>query len=267
MKHAIAVLFATTLAAQTPNLTPSPSSAAELVARRLANADAVAADAAMVDLIRGGPANVSVLKSVLAAAKEPACRARAERALALCVVDAPVANGLKIGLAADKKEIAPGQAVTLTATVCNVTDKPISLYLGMSYSGNVLQNGLALQQCTAAGETLGQGRFGSVGFCGTGAQRIVEVLPPWSSKPFSLTATYRVEPDGKGVIQHDGPHLAVDYGFLALADAKAGDTLRLRIGWTVDPTKPDGFTPKPPENDWKGELRSNVVELRVQKPQ
>jgi hypothetical protein len=159
--------------------------------------------------------------------------------------------------------------VKLTATVCNVTDKPIALYLGMSYSGNVLENGLALQQCAADGKALGQGRFGAVGFCGTGAQPIVEVVPPWSTRQFAVAATYRVEPDGKGVVGHDGPHLAVNYCFLPLADVKEGGTVRLRIGCTVDPAETKAW--KEPNKrdgqwDWKGELLSNAVELRLPKP-
>jgi hypothetical protein len=263
MKIATAVLFSACLTAQ------KPATADELVVRRLANPDAAAADAAMVDLIRGGTANAPVLQRVLAATKDAAVRARVERALTICKVDAPATNGLKVGLVADRRELVPGQAITLTATVCNVTDRPVALYLGMSYSGNVLENGLALQQGATDGGTVAQSLFGRVGFCGTGAHAVVEVLPAWSSKQFALTATYREDSPPDGVIRHDGPHLAVAHAYLPLAmEPRARGEVRVRLGWTVDPKeiKASGF-PRPAGDakatDWQGALRSNDVVLHI----
>nr|HET7859077.1 hypothetical protein [Caldimonas sp.] len=251
-----AVLLATCLAAQQPH------SAVDLVLQRLGNRDAAAADAAMIDLIRGGPPNLPLLQRALAAAKEPACRTRIERALALCIVDAPIDNGLKVGLRADAKAVAPGDTVTLTATVCNVTDRPAALFLGMSYSGNVLENGLALQQCDRDGKALAQGRLGQVGFCGTGAHAIVEVVPPWSTKEFVVAASYRVAPPTEGCIRHDGPHLAVDYAYLPLQRAADG-TLRVRLWWTVDPAVAHRGGEDAAKTSWAGTLVSNPIELTL----
>ena len=255
MKLIVAVLFASSLLAQ------ASSSAADLVVRRLSNPDAAAADAAMVDLIRGGPSNVPVLQKVLATTKDAACRTRAERALALCVVDAPVANGVKVGLAAERKEVVPGQVVNLTATVCNVTDKPIALFVGLL--DNVLEDGTALQQCAADGAVLGQARFCGRAHCGFGLVPIVEVLPPWSSRQFVLRATYRVELDDEFFVRHDGPRLTTTGRFvLPLADAEQGDTVRLRLACTIDPELAKALDPSC-NADWKGELCSNAVELRL----
>lgn len=257
MKLLAAVLFASTLLAQ------ASSSAADLVVRRLSNTDAAAADAAMADLIRGGPANVPVLQKVLATTKDAACRARAERALALCVVDAPVANGVKVGLAADRKEVAPGQAVKLTATVCNVTDKPIALFLGIL--DNALVSGAALQQCAADGAATGQAHYSGFGGCGFGAWPIVEVLPPWSTRQFVLSPTFRVETEDRGFVRREGPRLESGMFILPLADAEKGGTVRLRLAWTIDPEQARPWDPSC-KADWKGELRSNAIELRLPKP-
>lgn len=256
MKLAAAVLFATCLSAQ------KPSTAEELVIKRLTSTDAAAADAAMVDLIRGGIANVPVLKNALATCKDPAFRARAERALAICAVDAPVDNGVKMGLRADRKEVKPGESVAFTATVCNVSDKPAALFFGMSYSGNALENGLALQRRDTGGEGE-QARFGSVGFCGTGAQALVEVLPPWSSKEFTMAAEYRLQPKADTSITHATPHLAMNWVFLPVDPAVDGGKVKLRLHWQVDPTKTGGMVPPKAQPDWKGTLVSNTIELQL----
>jgi hypothetical protein len=249
---AAAVLLATSLPAQ------KPGTAEELVIKRLTSPDAAAADAAMIDLMRGGIANVPVLKNALATCKDPGFRDRAERALAICAVDAPVDNGVKVGLRADHGEVKPGETVTFTATVCNVSDKPVALFLGMSYSGNVLQNGLALQR--RDGE---QARFGSVGFCGTGAQALVAQLPAWSSKEFTMPCEYRLQPKANDVITHPTPHLAMAWVFLPVDPAVDGGKVKLRLHWEVDPTKAGGMVKPDVKPDWKGTLASNTIELQL----
>ena len=84
---AAAVLLTLCVSAQ------KPGTAAATVIQRLTDPDAAAADAAMIDLIRGGPSSAPVLAQALAACKDAAFRARAERALAICSVDAPVVDG------------------------------------------------------------------------------------------------------------------------------------------------------------------------------
>src|SRR5439155_21419410 len=119
--------------------------------------------------------------------------------------------------------VKPGGTATFTATLCNVSDAPVALYLGMSYSGNVLHNGLALQRPDEQREGGGeQARFGSVGFCGTGAQAIVETVPPWSSKEFTLRAEYRLEPKQGSMIEHKGPFLDMGIVFLPVDPAADG---------------------------------------------
>jgi hypothetical protein len=257
MKTFLPLLLTTCLAAQ------ESRSAVELVAKRLADANATKADAAMVDLIRGGTSNVPVLRQVLAATKDPACRARAERALALCSIDAPAENGVKVGLRSDRTTVAPGDAVTLTATIGNVTDRPIAIYLGMSFSGNALENGLALQQCDRDGAAGDQGRFGRVGFCGTGAHAIVEVVPPWSTKQFTTLAIYH-ERAIKTAIPHDGPHLGVGHGvFVPVTPEPDGNRVRLRVHFAVDPDELVRALDPATKPEWKGTLVSNPVVLQL----
>jgi hypothetical protein len=257
MKLAVAiVLSAICLPAQKPGTAP------ELVIKRLSNPDAAAADAAVVDLIRGGTANAPVLREALAALEDPQVRARAERALAICAVDAPVVNGVKIGLCTDRKELKPGETAAFTATLCNVSDAPVALFLGMSYSGNVLLNGLALQRLDEQRKDGGeQARFGSVGFCGTGAWAIVESVPPWSSKEFTLRAEYRLEPKQDSMIEHKGPFLDMGIVFLPVDPTLDGGKVKLRLHWDVDPSVARDMADPKAKPDWKGTLVSNMIEI------
>jgi len=237
-----------------------PGSAEALVIKRLGNPDAAAADAAVADLIRGGTANVPALRGALAAIKDQQVRARAERALAICTVDAPVVNGVKIGLRADRKELKPGETATLTATLCNVSDAPVALFLGTSTLGNVLGNGAALQRLDPQQEGGEQARFAGMGICGTGSRAVVETLPPWSSKEFTLRAEYRLEPKKDSMIQHEGPFLDMDRMFLPVEPTADGGKVKLRLYWNVDPSTAHGIDPKF-NPDWKGTLASNAIEI------
>jgi hypothetical protein len=257
MKTVLALtMFALAVTAQ------KPGSAEDLMQKRLGSPDAADADAAMINLIRGGTASVPVLRNVLTTTQDAQVRARAERALAICTVDAQVANGVKIGLRADRNELKPGEAVTFTATLCNVSDAPVALFLGMNYSGNVLLNGLALQRVDAQREGGGeQARFGSVGFCGTGAQAIVEVVPPWSSREFAMKAEYHIEPKKDDRIPYMGPRFELGYVFLPTDTPLDGGKLKLRLHWDVDPSAARGMVEPKAKPDWKGTLVSNTIEV------
>jgi hypothetical protein len=255
MKTAAVVLFAACLSAQ------KPATAEELLIRRLSNPDAAAADAAMIDLIRGGPPSAVVLKSALANCQDPKFRERADRALGICSVDAPIDNGVKVGLRADRTEVKPGQTVAFTATVCNVSDAPVAICLGMSSTGNALERGFALQRVDADGTQ--QARLSFMGVCGTGAQAIVVVLPPWTSKEFTTKVEYRLKPHPDKFVQYDGPHFAADLVFLPVEPEVEGGKVKLRLHLEVDPAMAAGREPANTKPDWKGTLESNTIALQL----
>lgn len=244
---------------------PDPGLVERTIAK-LANADAKAAEATTVALIRGDQGSVPLLRAVLASRPAPAVRERAERALRICSIDAPIENGLKVGLQADQGALAAGKPIRLTSTLCNVTDRPIAVYLGMSYSGNVLENGLALVQQVPAG-TPGAvdgrvaARFGAVGFCGTGAQPIVAVVPPWSTHECVMALEYRTAAKPDDACKHDGAHLAAPWVFLPLVPT-AG-RVQLQVHQEVVAAEARGMVEPAHQPDWNGVLRSNVLELAV----
>jgi hypothetical protein len=126
----------------------------------------------------------------------------------------------------------------------------------------VLVNCLALQRLDPQHELGGeQARFGNVGFCGTGAAPLVEVLEPWSAKPFTMRAEYRLEARQQSTIPHQGPHLESGYVFLPVDPEVDGGKVRLRLFHAVDPAGARSFGREKVQADWKGTIESNAVEL------
>lgn len=239
---------------------------------RLAAADSKVADEAMIALIRGDRGSVPLLQAVLARQPVEAVAERARRALQICAIDAPVENGVKLGLAADKVRLAPGDAVTLTSTLCNLTDAPITLWVGMSPSGNALENGAMLARPVPPDS---KGAFAGViearwhvGFCGTGAQAVVVVVEPWSVQQFAMPLQYRVAAVGGGTYRHDGPHLAAPYVFLPLDPTQQRVQVQIWREFHAD-TSDEGKAKRKAKVEpgamtyFTGRLVSNLVELEL----
>lgn len=237
----------------------------QLTVARLGSEVTKAADETMIALIRGDRASVPLLRAVLAAEPNAAAARRARQALRICEIDAPIEKGLKVGLAADVETVKPGDAIRLTTTLCNVSDEPIALYLGMSYSGNVLENGASLARQETPAEkvesTWLQARFGAVGFCGTGAEPIVVRLEPWTTREFATKLEFRTEKKPVDVCDHDGPHLAASFVYLPLDPKQRTVALQTRL--EVDAKEADRLGEPKQKANWSGSVRSNVLEVAI----
>lgn len=258
----VTALFATALPSQEPSRTEET---VNRMIERLGDPRADLADATMLGLMRGGTASAPLLRAMMAKAISPGVRARVERALAICAVEAPIVNGLKVGLRADRPTIAFGDSVELTATLCNVSDAPINIYLGMSFSGNVLENGLALRALGSSVEdSFEQGRFGPVGFCGTGAYRIVVKLAPWTSQEFSMNAKLSSGVKKDEFILCSEPHLNMGLAYLPLPPKSK--SLRLQVNHKIGRKQAGGIAEQKVERDWQGTLVSNELRLDLRSP-
>jgi len=122
---------------------------------------------------------------------EVKCRARAILdKLAIYEPGGDVVNGLKVRLTADRVILKPGEAVKLTTTLCNMTDKPLNVYVGYTHCGNYIECGSALRQAVPA-----PGKPASeiepkctVGFCGTGTGPIYVTIAPKSAFTYETPA-------------------------------------------------------------------------------
>ncbi len=249
-----------------PRQSPLP-----IVIQRLADADEQRAFAAMHALIRGGKPAAKALRKVLADSKDQRFRRRAERILPLCEVDAPVRQGLKVGLSADRSELRSGDKVTLTATLCNVSDRDIVIFAGMSYAGNAFSNGSRLrriEQPTAASKAVEHGVRWGVGFCGTGAYPLTVRIPALSAKTFPIEATYSdgLRPRkgaGRAVV---GPVLTMGYCVLALGEDGGDGRYTVQLSHesrVVAGRRPKGAGRAVP--NWLGKMRSNRLVLRTRR--
>lgn len=225
-----ASLLASTLAVALPGaFSVAQDRAAEaetLVIDRLRNPDPAAADAAMIDLMRGGSANAPLLERVLARELPSVVRIRAARALAVCAIESPARDGIKVGLRAERRDLVRGGLGTrLVVTLANVGDAPVRLLLGSTTRGNVLQNGLALQREAAAGPPV---RAQSVqGVCDTGERPLLVQLRPWTTRRFEIEVACARHPGGAG---SDRAALRLDNG----------------LAWLGLRPSPTGHRPPPP---------------------
>lgn len=265
MHMPIALVLAATLSsaalAQDPRRDPT-----ELLVQRLADPDAGRAEAAARDLIRGGSAVLEPLRAALSASADPAFAARAERVLAMCEVAGPEVDGLKIGITCDAAELDRGTEATLTTTVCNLTDREIVLWTGMSYAGNTFETGAAVCRLVDRdGELVAQPSAYGVGFCGTGAYPLTIRIAPWSYQRFETRVVYysgaegeEQEPFPLGAV---GPHLRL--GEFVHLSIEQQDSVRLRVEFKGQLLDEDATWWQMPKAmpDWSGTVRSNEIDV------
>ncbi len=176
-----------------------------------------------------------------------------------------IVSGLKLRLTADRDRVKPGDPVTLTTTLCNMTGKPLNVLLGHTTCGNYLECGAALRRAqavpgrpTAEFEPKCQ-----VGFCGTGAGPIYLTVPAKSVARFTMQAT--LDP------QRTGYALGKDKYFV-LDSTRGADALVIVLsvapGHPPRPANPGqkGAGIRPTDEDapfWSGIVRSNEVRLQT----
>jgi hypothetical protein len=177
----------------------------------------------------------------------------------------PVVNGLKICLNADRKKIKPGETVTFTTRVCNVTDKDINLKVGYSYCGNYFEQGFAFRRFEEPHrEVKAECHFG---FCGTGAYPLFVTIPAKATVEYKTVARFGT---------HERCYMGYQLGHNTL-DGLAGWTHRFRVHQAVTaPENEDRGRRRGAEegNDgrptnekapyWSGSIYSNEVRISAQ---
>jgi hypothetical protein len=211
------------------------------------------------------------LKNALAAPRSAEFARRAQailRQLAIYEPGGEISNGLKLCLTADRDSVKVGESLKLTTTLCNMTEKPLTVRVGYSYCGNYFERGstLRLVQPDPKGkELLPQWQ---VGFCGTGAYPLYVTVPPRSVLAYT-TAGAVLRKDNKTYL---GTGAGGGHHFLLLeTPADKLDTLRMALEVTPEENRGLGHyrksnLPVPavtPEACWNGKARSNDVRVRV----
>lgn len=244
----------------------------DLLITRLGDADEARAEAAARDLIRGGPAVAAPLRDALEKNDDKTFVTRAERVLAMCVVEGPVVDGLRVGLTVDGDVLEPGKKLTLTTTVCNLTDEEVVIWTGMSYAGNVFETGASVRRIVEDDcEVTEQQAACGTGFCGTGAYPLTVTIPAWGFRQFEIPAVYYTGAEGEeqkpfpmgGV----GAHLRLG-NFMYLQVEEEG-SFRLRLSHQAKLLEKGATWWKEPEEgrpNWTGMLESNAVSIELRSP-
>ena len=259
------VIFAAPVSAQDVDRSPTA-----LLIERLSG-DEAPAESAVRDLIRGGKAVVAPLRAALEESRDGVFVERAERVLAMCAVEGPEVDGLRVGLTADRDVLKPGGELTLTCTLGNFTDEDVVIWAGMSYSGNAFETGEAVARLVEGAESGGnseQPAACGTGFCGTGAYPITFVIPAWSYRQFEVPAVYYTGAEGEEQkpfpLVGAGAHLRLGQ-FMYLPVEEEG-VFQLRLAHQAELlTKGAKWWKEPDEGrpNWAGRLVSNAVRVEL----
>jgi hypothetical protein len=278
MRTRAAIVLAVTLFAAAPPLpitgqqSAAPARAtAEQVARLIADLDSsrfVLRERATRELLALKAQAVGPLRKALGQGGSVEFVRRASAILDSLAVYLPggeAVNGLKLRLTADRDTVRMGETVKLTTALCNMTDKPLNVYIGYTYCGTYLECGSALHRAAPAvkGKELGEvAPQCKVGFCGTGAGPMYVTVPPKGLVTFQTPVT-AVEMNGKDayalgkrrffVLESAG---GIDAVRMVLTATPADNVLRGSKGVAVRPA--DEHAPS-----WTGAVRSNDVQIKV----
>lgn len=263
MNTTIPITFALSLISLcAPSARAQQPDAAQSASQRALERFRQAPEATIRSFLRAGTASAPLLKS-LASIKsiDKELRSVIRRAHTLCSVDAPVVKGLKLGLASEAAALPSGSSTTFTVTLCNVSDEPIEIDAGMSFSGNVFANGSLFELLDEHGEVVERSGY-VVGFCGTGAHPLTETIAPLDFRRFTFKAIHRSGRDAATGDATDGPHLSMRHVQLRLPEPAAATRGPLRLRLRHDVSKSDStlFMGQATRR-WNHVLVSNTLEL------
>jgi hypothetical protein len=210
-------------------------------------------------------AAIEPLRKALAMRRSLELTRRAQRILDALAIHEPggaVVNGLKVRLSADRTKVKAGEAVTLTTTLCNMTDTRLNVMVGHTTCGNYFECGLALRRAQPvpgkpAAEVEPKCR---VGYCGTGAGPIYVTLPPKSVVRFHTPMTPAPQPNvyALGKLKHFTIEGTREAGALRMVLSNAP-------GQFPPPPNSKGAGVRPTDENapfWSGTIRSNDVRLQ-----
>ncbi len=213
-------------------------------------------------------AAVEPLRKALALKRGLEFTRRAQALLEALAIHEPggeVVKGLKLRLSADRTTVKPGESVTLTTTLCNMTDRPLNVRVGHTTCGNYLECGSALRRAQPvpgkpAAELEPKCK---VGFCGTGAGPIYVTVPAKRALRFQTQATR---------LPDQAAYKLGKAGFFYLEQKGGPDVLRVMLSVGPGDNLPRPARPglkgsgiRPTDEGapfWAGTIRSNDVRLQ-----
>ncbi len=246
----------------------SPSESVQNLIAQLESDDFTVREKAQLELFKIGAPAVEPLKKILAERKDatPEFRQRAQRILDLYDGGGEPANGLKLKLAVDKTAVKPGDSVTFTMMLGNLTERRLNVQVGYSTCGNYFECGKAFR-CVEAPEREGgnavlQAPTCTALFCGTGAGSLFITLNPYSSVQFKAQAALR-ETNEK---QAQANGLSYGFRYYQITASRAAHRLCVELA-NSGPYEHENGEGTPPADEkasfWSGTIHSNELALEV----
>ena len=173
----------------------APPAGVEKLIAQLDNDDFETRESAFKKLVEIGAPAVPAMRKALEESKEKVDLAsKARRFLDLFDGGGETVNGLKITLKADKETVQAGEALTFTALLANMTDKPLKVYVGSSNSGVAFEIGAAIHSLEKdpedPGKLIAREPKCLRGVCGTGSRELFETIPALSAKAYVCEAQF-----------------------------------------------------------------------------
>ena len=208
-------------------------------------------DSAQKALLRAGPDDLKTIKAALAGKPSPEVAQRLRMVLELLDGGGQAVHGLKLNLESDRTAAKLDDTVALTVTLCNVTDKPIRVFVGDGgmNNTNIFACGGALRRVRGEGEKPAAGSLvkgNTIDFSSAPMARAAQVvtIEPLTVQKYECDLT--LAQDAGKVFWRSRSHQVATMLPLA-GDGKCRLRMLLEVGAGDD------------EHEWKGEVSSNDV--------
>jgi hypothetical protein len=197
--------------------------------------------------------------------------------------DGPIVNGLRVSLSADRKVVAPGDAVTITTTLINVTDQPLQVCVGLGCDAIASGGMLRVASSTAPEkfDNLFVSRRSGFGSCAGPRHQFVE-LPARSAKSYVVNVQIPAPPKPAAPAPEEeqsefvewstpnGAGIGIGPGSAKPVISVNPDALTVNDNVLIQLTLSAPYPGRGMRNKtspvWQGELRSNCIQLRIDAP-
>lgn len=219
--------------------------------------DGTARERASEELARVGVQAAKALQRAAREHRSPEVRARAAAILDALDGGGPAVNGLKVFLSADRTSAQPGDRIVFITRIVNRTPETMNLYIGYSTGGPDFESGRALRSSPG-----GSGRSTAVGFCGVSARPLFVTIPAGGEARFEAPATLGVD-NGRPFLAFRWYRIDLDdasevrFWLEHSVDSRQNSDQRQRVRRELENSSPYCY--------WTGEIKSNVVKLRIER--
>ena len=219
--------------------------------------------AAARELMARGRLSLREIHRALERTNDREVRGRLESLAVFCAVGGATVEGLRVGLRVSEDPVAVGDAVNVTVTLCNASDTPLEVSVGLDVTRSLLKTGALLSAVDPDDASKRVRMRSDVGVCGTGATQLFERVEPWSAREFTFGATVTTRAPSLGEDPVTVLRTGAPMGFyLTIGDA---ETVQLCAGFSVPREMRQWMKREKDETLWVGDVESEPALLHVKR--